>query len=73
MVRHERQQRYAVLDGLQMYEANGGRWCVSNGTNHNFLPPTFATWYPEILWDFQQPAFDHGRFHFVLMVRASRT
>ena len=63
MVRHERQQRDTIIEAIQIYEARG-RWCVSNGTQHNFLPPTFAAWYPEIYWDFQQPAFDQKRLHF---------
>ena len=52
-VRHDRNQRMMILENLKVYEAEPGRFAISNGTVHKFLPHTFAQWTLEVFWDYE--------------------
>ena len=56
-VRHERQQKELTVAPLVIYQAEDGRYCLSNGVEHRFLQSTFAPWVMEIKWDSSNLAF----------------
>ena len=54
-IRHDRAQRAKVLEPLVVYEPPEapGRFAISNGQTHKYLPGTFSPWSLDIFWDWQ--------------------
>ena len=52
-VKHDREKRQAILDGIMVYQASNGRWCISDRKTHKYLPTAMGDWQSEVRWDFR--------------------
>ena len=41
------------MEGILVYQAANGKWCISDRKTHKYLPTAMGDWQTDVRWDFR--------------------